>query len=105
MKVSVVCVGRLKTGAESELAARYADRARAAGRAIGLTGFDTVELPEDRAPDAARRRDGEAAAILSRLAPGARRVVLDERGRNLSSEDLAKLVGAWRDSGDAEWPF
>lgn len=94
MRVEILAVGRLKTGApERELVARYLGRAAAAGRVLGLTGFEVAEVGEGRDATA------ESRALLARLPSGARRVVLDERGRALSSRDLAGRIAGWRDEG------
>src|SRR5690606_32973192 len=99
MQIVVAAIGRMKHGPERELAARYLARAEAAGRALGLTGFSVAESPESRAQDASSRKREEAAA-LTRLSPsGARRIVLDERGKMLASAAFAEKIAAWRDDG------
>lgn len=100
----VLAVGRLRAGPEGELVARYLDRARAAGAAVGLTGFEVEESPESRRRTAAERKQEEQTALLAR-AGGARRVVLDEAGRTMSSAELAALVGRWRDAAEGEVAF
>ena len=99
MQVVIAAIGRMKHGPERELVARYLSRAEAAGRALGLSGFSVSESPESRAQDAAARKREEAAA-LERMAPsGARRIVLDERGKLLASDAFAEKIAAWRDGG------
>ncbi|OYY58120.1 MAG: 23S rRNA (pseudouridine(1915)-N(3))-methyltransferase RlmH, partial [Rhizobiales bacterium 35-66-30] len=49
MRISLVCIGRLKAGAERDLVTRYVERARASGRALGLAGFETLEFSESAA--------------------------------------------------------
>jgi 23S rRNA (pseudouridine1915-N3)-methyltransferase len=100
VRIGVVAVGRLKSGPERELVSRYAERIGGAGRALGVTGFDLVEIPESRARRETDRRVEEATAILARTGPGIV-VAFDERGRSLSSEDFAGRIGAWRDEGRA----
>ncbi|MFG1401600.1 23S rRNA (pseudouridine(1915)-N(3))-methyltransferase RlmH [Xanthobacter sediminis] len=99
MRLVLLCVGRLKAGAERDLVARYLERARAAGRALGFTAVDMVEIAESSARRAEDRMAEEGAAILAALPAGAGLVVLDPRGRNLSSEDFAAHLGALRDGG------
>ncbi len=99
MRLLLVCVGRLKAGPERELVARYADRCAAAGRKIGLSGLDIRELDESRARSASERKAQEAVAIAGQLPDGARLICLDERGKNISSESFARLLGDWRDQG------
>nr|WP_256515724.1 23S rRNA (pseudouridine(1915)-N(3))-methyltransferase RlmH [Alsobacter ponti] len=93
-----MAVGRLKDGPERELVARYLDRARAGGRTLGLTGFESVELPESRAARPADRKAEEAAALRAR-AGDATLVALDERGASLPSDAFAERLGRRRDEG------
>ncbi|MFG1477275.1 23S rRNA (pseudouridine(1915)-N(3))-methyltransferase RlmH [Xanthobacter sp. V4C-4] len=99
MRLILVCVGRLKAGAERDLVARYLERARAAGRALGFTAVDSVEIAESAARRAEDRMAEEAGAILAAVPAGAMLLALDPRGRNVSSEDFAHRMGAWRDGG------
>jgi len=100
MRIDILAVGRLKArSGEQDLVARYLDRAGAGGRAVGLTGFDVSELADGKSSDA------EAEALLARLKPGSRRVVLDERGRTISSETFAGILGDWRDQGATATAF
>jgi 23S rRNA (pseudouridine1915-N3)-methyltransferase len=101
MKVTIAAVGRLKAGAERELADRYRERAAAAGRRLGLT-FGQIEIAESRAGDAGLRKEQEADALLAGLSPGAVIVALDETGRGLTSRDFAERIEKWRDSGIGE---
>jgi 23S rRNA (pseudouridine1915-N3)-methyltransferase len=105
VRVQVLAVGRLKAGAETDLAARYLKRAAQSGRAIGLRAIEIVEIRESRAGDAARRKTEEAIAIANVIPDGAAIVVLDERGDALSSADFAAQLGSWRDSGGQDLAF
>lgn len=96
--VTLVCVGRLKAGAERDLAARYVERARLAGRSIGL-GFELRELDESRARRTESRKAEEAAAILAAIGPRAQVVALDEAGEAIGSAAFAAHVGRTRDDG------
>lgn len=89
MRVVVAAVGRMKSGAERDLADRYLDRLAKSGRAIGLRGVEVIELRESRAPEADRRRLEEAIALANVIPDGAAMVALDERGRNLDSAEIA----------------
>ena len=99
MRLVLIAVGRLKAGAERDLAARYLARAIAAARAVGLAGIDMRELDDSRARRPEDRKAEEARAILAAIPVGARLLLLDERGKNLSSEEFAADIGKARDSG------
>ncbi|HEX8828379.1 MAG TPA: 23S rRNA (pseudouridine(1915)-N(3))-methyltransferase RlmH [Xanthobacteraceae bacterium] len=97
MRVLIAAVGRLKQGAERELAAAYRKRAAAVGRSFGLREFEIVEIRESRAGDAERRRTEESIAIANIIPEQAVVAVLDERGDNLDSAGLAELLRKWRE--------
>jgi 23S rRNA (pseudouridine1915-N3)-methyltransferase len=99
MKLLLASVGRLKSGPERELVARYAGRCAASGRKVGFSGFELREVDESRARRPEDRKAEEAAALAALIPPGARKICLDEGGRNLTSEDFAKKLGEWRDAG------
>jgi 23S rRNA (pseudouridine1915-N3)-methyltransferase len=99
VRILIAAIGRMKTGPERELVARYLDRARATGKPLGLTGFDIAEPGESRAGSDARRKAEEAEALLAAVPDGHVRVALDERGASLGSETFAADIANWRDAG------
>ncbi|MGE3149195.1 MAG: 23S rRNA (pseudouridine(1915)-N(3))-methyltransferase RlmH [Pseudorhodoplanes sp.] len=99
MRILVLAVGRLKKGAEIDLAERYRKRAAQAGRSLGLRDVELIEIKESRAPDPDKRMTEESIALANLLPEGAVTVILDERGSNLSSTALAEQVRNWRDAG------
>ncbi|KLK90987.1 50S rRNA methyltransferase [Microvirga vignae] len=100
MRLSLLAVGRLKSGPERELVERYRQRVEGMGRALGLAGLDIVELPESRARRDDDRRAEEAAALLEK-AESSVLIVFDERGKSPSSEAFAERIRQWRDEGRA----
>lgn len=99
MKIAVHAVGRMKAGPEKELADRYFDRFAKSGPAIGLEFSGISELPESRAQGAAERRREESQKLQVQLAPSAVLFLLDERGKNMSSEAFAEKIAGFRDGG------
>lgn len=84
MLLHIVARGRIGRGPEAELVARYMKR---------VTWPQKItELPD-------------TGGKLPELAPGTRRVLLDETGENLPSRVLAEKLGAWRDNGVRECRF
>lgn len=104
MDIAIVAVGRLKSGPEAELSARYLDRAAKVGRGLGLQGFQVHEIRESRAADVPARKSEEAAQIRAALG-GCRAVCLDEAGEQLTSADLAGWLRREADSGTARITF
>jgi len=101
MRLLIAAVGRLKDGPEREIYARYGDRMRAAGKGVSLGPLDLVEVPEGRADSADARKADEADRLLAKAKGAQYRVVLDERGKLLTSRQLAQSIRAARDRGVA----
>ena len=97
MKITVHAVGRMKTGPERELADRYFERFAKSGPAVGLEFAGIVEIPESRGQSADERRREEAQKLQAQLQASGVLILLDERGKSLSSEDLAARIGQLRD--------
>jgi 23S rRNA (pseudouridine1915-N3)-methyltransferase len=98
VRLSLVAVGRLKSGPERELVERYRQRIEGLGRSLSISGLDIVELPESRARRETDRMAEEAKALLEK-AGSAALIAFDERGKSPSSDSFAQTVGAWRDGG------
>jgi 23S rRNA (pseudouridine1915-N3)-methyltransferase len=96
MRVVIAAVGRLKSGPERELAERYLKRTIQAGRSVGFTHFEVIEIRESRADNAARRMLEESIAIANVIPERAVTVLLEERGESLPSAAFAGRLQAWR---------
>jgi 23S rRNA (pseudouridine1915-N3)-methyltransferase len=99
MRLRIAAVGRLKAGPERELLERYIERVNALGRGLGLAPLDAVEVSESPARRPADRMKEEALALKKWSITGAHRIVLDARGKNLTSEDFAKNMLGLREKG------
>ncbi|QDY71258.1 23S rRNA (pseudouridine(1915)-N(3))-methyltransferase RlmH [Qingshengfaniella alkalisoli] len=101
MKLTVCAVGRLRKGPEKALIDDYLTRLDRGGRALGLGPSEVREVDD-------RKGGGMSAEaqLLERACPdGAVRVMLDERGKQLSSPDFAAQLAKWRDEGRPEACF
>ena len=84
MLLHIIARGRIGRSAEAELVDRYLKRLAWPWR--------HTELPD---------KGGTMPAVQGTV----RRVALDERGKQLSSEAFAELLGKWRDEGVRECRF
>ncbi len=84
MKLHIIARGKIGHSPEAELVARYARRI--------AWPLQLSELPET------------GGTIPPPVSP-AREVLLDEHGRQLTSEEFAALLGRWRDEGVREARF
>ena len=93
MRIAIVAIGRLGRGPEAELVKTYAERATAAGRALGLGPVEVVEVEARKSGKAA-----EAEALKPHLAD-AHVIACDEHGKARASRDFATEIAALRDGG------
>lgn len=99
MRIGIAAIGRMKSGPEAEMAARYLDRLAKSGSGLGLDYAGLVELPESRRPSADERKADEAERLIAAIPDGAALVALDENGRDLGSRDFADRIARERDDG------
>ncbi len=91
MRLAIVAVGRQKPGPLKDLEQHYAARI-----SFPLT---IREVEEKRKLSPGELKTREAELLLDAVPKGASVIALDARGTALSSDALAKRLGAWRDAG------
>lgn len=105
MRLSILAIGKMKKGPESELLDRYLDRGRKAGGQFGINGPDIREWAESRAATAELRKQEEADQIIASLKPGGLLVALDENGKDFTSVQLAEKIRQSLDNSVPEIAF
>ena len=93
MKIRLLLVGRTERGHVSVGLEHYLERVRRSAT------VEVVVLPEAGTGGAAQQARLEEPRILGAIQAGERVVLLDERGRGLTSAQFAGQLGAWRDQG------
>jgi 23S rRNA (pseudouridine1915-N3)-methyltransferase len=105
MKLHILAIGRLKAGPELELFDDYAKRARGLGRSCGITALETRDFGESRLPEATGRMAAEATLLTGACPDPSFSIVLDERGKSLSSEDFSSFFRRHLDQGTSSMAF
>lgn len=101
MRLHLCAVGRLRAGPERDLVDDYLSRCDRTGRPLGLGPVTEHEVEDKRGGGMAA--EGE---LLARAVPaGSALVVLDERGKTLSSPEFASQLALWRDGGRQDASF
>ena len=90
MQLLIVAIGKSRATPENTLTKRWLSRLQPPGR--------TIEI-ESKLPPGPRRTEDESRRLLLAVPDGAALGVLDPIGKDHSSEDLAILIGKWRDEG------
>ncbi|MBR9834546.1 MAG: 23S rRNA (pseudouridine(1915)-N(3))-methyltransferase RlmH [Alphaproteobacteria bacterium] len=99
MRLTLISVGRLKSGPEKTLVDDYVSRFRKAGRALGFRGFDLIDV------DSGGGLDAEGERLLAKLPKGARILRLDEHGEQMASKRFADHLARLRDQGTPDLVF
>jgi 23S rRNA (pseudouridine1915-N3)-methyltransferase len=103
MRITLICVGRMKSGPERELFNRYFTRLGGMARSVGVAEVELREIDESRARRPEDRREEEAAAILKMLGPRDAILALDERGVSPSSQEWATDIARARDGAQSAY--
>ncbi len=95
MKVCIRAAGLIKSGPERTLVDAYLGRAQNLGRGLGIP-----ELTESAVDvRSCKSRADETRVILSSVKPTDKLIILDERGKSLTSREMARQLANWRDEG------
>lgn len=105
MRLTLAAIGRLRGGPEQALIEDYAARISALGRGLKLTPFEIREFEAPKGLEGEKRQARESALLAAAASESAKRIVLDEKGENLTSEDFARRLARWRDDGEGEAVF
>ncbi|MEL7344271.1 MAG: 23S rRNA (pseudouridine(1915)-N(3))-methyltransferase RlmH [Pseudomonadota bacterium] len=101
MRLRIIAIGRMRQGPELDLCRDYLDRFSKAGRGLGFGAVDVIEL-EDKTKSGAV---AEARLIHKALPENGVAVLLDERGKTLTSPAFAQRLAGWRDEGVGDLSF
>jgi 23S rRNA (pseudouridine1915-N3)-methyltransferase len=101
LRVTILAVGRQRSGPEAALVADYLARFDRTGRPLGLGPAQVVEVEDRRGGGPA----AEAALLAAALPRGARLAALDQRGRGLDSPGFARILRSAADSGVRDLAF
>lgn len=105
MKLTVLAVGHARGSSEGALVDDYIHRAAQMGRNMGFTAVTVEEVSVSKARDVKTRMAEEAEKLVGRIPAGAHIVLLDARGKGMTSEDFAEMLGALRDAGTKDIVF
>lgn len=90
MKTTILAIGKAR-GVEAEWAAEYQKRLGAA--------VEVHEFAASKSLPPAETQKAEAQFLLKAIPPKSFVVLLDERGKDMSSRDFAAKISAWQDQG------
>ncbi len=97
MRVIIASIGRFREGPEKQLWLHYALRIP------WKIDLKEIELKKELPP--AKRVEEEGRLLLEACDKAQKRVLLDERGRDLASAEFAKKLQDWQVQGQADIAF
>jgi len=92
LHLSILAIGKMKPGPQAELLKHYLARCDKAGRQLGFKGPKIREWNESGANSAEHRKHEEAKLLTGAIQSDSRVICLDERGKDLSSQEFADIL-------------
>lgn len=105
MRLNICAVGRLKAGPEKLMAEDYLMRAEGLGRKAGISRIQVQDFAESQATSPASRMTDEARQLAGALPYKAFSIVLDERGKAMTSPAFTDLLRRHLDGGTPDVAF
>ncbi len=105
MRLTILAIGSSRGTSEGVLCGEFQNRAQKLGRNMGFPQLAVEELNVGKARDAATRMTDEAARLAAKVPDGAHVVLLDARGKGMTSEDFAEMLASLRDVGTGDIAF
>ena len=105
MRLTILAIGSARGSSEGALCDEFRHRAVKLGRNMGFTQCAVEELSAGKARDVNTRMADEAERLSEKVPPGAHVVLLDAKGKGMTSEDFAEMLASLRDVGTRDICF
>jgi 23S rRNA (pseudouridine1915-N3)-methyltransferase len=105
MRLHILAVGNARGQVEAPLVDEFVGRAQNMGRRMGFTAVTVTEVGVSKARETEKRMAEEAERLAARVPDGAHVICLDAKGKGMTSEDFAEMLGAMRDAGTKDFVF
>jgi 23S rRNA (pseudouridine1915-N3)-methyltransferase len=105
MRLHILAVGHARGTSEGTLIDDYVGRAHAFGKRLGFSSVAMEEVSVSKLRESRARIAEEGERLAARIPPGAHVIFLDARGKGMTSEAFAEMLGAMRDAGARDLVF
>lgn len=105
MRIAILAAGLARGTPQNALVDEYLARARGIGRRLGFVSVAVEEISLSRLREERARIAEEGQKLAARIPPGAHVIALDARGKGMTSEAFAEMLGAMRDAGARDLVF
>lgn len=99
MRMRVLWVGKSREAWVKDALSDYAGRIRR------YSPLELIDIRDEKGAEAEEMRRRECERLEKQIPPGATLVLLDERGEQMDSPDLAAFIGKQRDAGISDLVF
>ncbi len=89
MRLHIIAVGSGRGTPEGPLSEDFLHRATQLGRRMGFPAIVCEEVAVSKERELAKRKAAEAERLAARIPPGAHIILLDAKGKGMTSEDFA----------------
>jgi 23S rRNA (pseudouridine1915-N3)-methyltransferase len=105
VRLWIFAIGHARGTSEGALVEDFVGRAQKMGRNLGFPAVTVEEIAVSKVRDTASRIKDESERLADKLPDGAHIVLLDAKGKGMTSEDFAEFLGALRDAGTRDLAF
>jgi 23S rRNA (pseudouridine1915-N3)-methyltransferase len=105
MRLQILAVGQGRGTPEGALVEDYLGRARASGKRLGFTAVTIEEIAVSKLREARARIAEEGERLAAKIPAGAHVILLDARGKGMTSESFSEMLAAMRDAGARDLAF
>jgi 23S rRNA (pseudouridine1915-N3)-methyltransferase len=105
MRIAILAAGLARGTSQNALVEEYLVRSRSIGRQQGIVSLSVEEVAVSKLREARARKAEEGQRLAGRIPEGAHVIVLDARGKGMTSEAFAEMLGAMRDAGAHDLVF
>jgi 23S rRNA (pseudouridine1915-N3)-methyltransferase len=105
MRLLILAAGIARGTHEGNLTEDFCKRAAKAGRQLGFPSVTVEEVPISKHRDSAARIRDEGQRLAARIPAQAHVICLDAKGKGMTSDAFAEMLGAMRDAGARDLAF
>ncbi len=105
MRLHILAIGFGRGTSEGALTDDFVGRSAQMGKRMGFPAVTCDEIAVSKDRDVKKRMADEAERLARRVPDGAHVILLDARGKGMTSEDFAEMLGVMRDAGTKDLCF
>ena len=105
MRLLILAVGHARSTEEGALSDAYCARAATMGKRLGFSAVTIEEVGVSKARDVDSRIREEGERLAHRIPEQAHVICLDAKGKGMTSDAFAEMLGAMRDAGARDMAF